>query len=65
MHIGSLRTAAYAYALAKAFTDFYQQCPVLQAEPVTQAARLALVAAAKQVLHTSLGLLGLQAPDNM
>ena len=60
-----LHMANYAYALAKAFTDFYQQCPVLQAEPVTQAARLALVAAAKQVLHTSLGLLGLQAPDNM
>ena len=26
-----LHMANYAYALAKAFTDFYQQCPVLQA----------------------------------
>jgi len=57
--------ANYAYTLAKAFTEFYQQCPVLQAEPGTQVARLALVAAAKQVLTTSLRLLGLQAPESM
>jgi arginyl-tRNA synthetase len=60
-----LYMANYAFALAKAFTEFYQQCPVLQAEPGTQAARLALVAAAKQVLSTSLRLLGLQAPESM
>jgi len=60
-----LYMANYAFTLAKAFTEFYQQCPVLQAEPGTQAARLALVAAAKQVLSTSLRLLGLQAPESM
>jgi len=60
-----LYMANYAYTLAKAFTEFYQQCPVLQAEPGTQVARLALVAAAKQVLTTSLRLLGLQAPESM
>ncbi len=60
-----LHMANYAYTLAKAFTDFYQQCPVLQAEPATQASRLALVSAAKQVLGSSLTLLGLQAPDTM
>jgi arginyl-tRNA synthetase len=60
-----LYMANYAYNLAKAFTDFYQQCPVLQAEPDAQAGRLALVAAAKHVLNSSLHLLGLQAPESM
>jgi arginyl-tRNA synthetase len=60
-----LYMANYAYNLAKAFTEFYQQCPVLQAEADMQAGRLALVAAAKQVLSSSLKLLGLQSPESM
>ncbi len=34
--------ANYAYELAKSFNDFYNQCPVLGAEPDVRAARLAL-----------------------
>jgi arginyl-tRNA synthetase len=40
-----------AYELAKAFNDFYTQCPVLQAEEPTKASRIRLVAAAKQALE--------------
>jgi arginyl-tRNA synthetase len=60
-----LYMANYAYSLAKAFTEFYRECPVLQAEPGVRKARLAMVAAARQTLANSLRLLGIQAPRAM
>lgn len=57
--------ANYAYDLAKGFNDFYNQCPVLAAEPDVRAARLALVAAARLCLGTTLRLLGIRAPEVM
>ena len=54
-----------AYDLAKAFNDFYNQCPVLQAEPEVRDMRLRLVAAARQAIANCLWLLGIQAPDVM
>jgi arginyl-tRNA synthetase len=57
--------ANLAYDLAKAFNDFYNTCHVLNAEPSVRAYRLRLVAAAKQVLATSLNLLGIAAPSTM
>ncbi len=58
--------AAYAYELANAFHSFYHAVPVLQSETQDiKNARLRLVAAAKQVLATSLRLLDIQAPDVM
>ena len=57
--------ANLAYDLAKAFNDFYNTCHVLNAEPYVRAYRLRLVAAAKQVIATSLGLLGINAPFMM
>jgi arginyl-tRNA synthetase len=60
-----LQMANYAYGLAKAFTDFYRDCPVLQAPPEIAATRLILVAAAKQTLANSLRLLGIQSPESM
>ena len=60
-----LLIATYAFELAKAFNDFYNQCPVLSAEADVQAYRLLLVAATKQSLANSLNLLGIEAPDVM
>ena len=60
-----LLIATYAFELAKAFNDFYNQCPVLSAKADIQAYRLVLVAAAKQSLANSLNLLGIEAPDVM
>jgi arginyl-tRNA synthetase len=61
-----LLMAAYAYDLANAFHSFYHATPVLQAEgPAVRHARLRLVAAARQALANSLGLLGIQAPEVM
>jgi len=57
--------ANYAYELAKGFNDFYNQCPVLGAEPELRAARLALVRAARRCLGNTLRLLGIRAPEVM
>jgi len=57
--------ANLAFDLAKAFNDFYNTCQVLNAEPKVRAYRLRLVAAAKQVIATSLNLLGIEAPNMM
>ena len=61
-----LVVATYAYDLANAFHSFYHSVPVIQAESAeVQAARLRLVAAAKQVLANALRLLVIQAPEVM
>ncbi len=57
--------ATYAYDLAKAFNDFYTQCPVLQAEESVRNFRLRLTAATRQALANSLTLLGITAPQAM
>ena len=54
-----------AYEIARAFTDFYNACPVLKAEPQVRDFRLRLVAAAKQTLANALTLLGITAPEVM
>jgi len=55
----------YAYDLAKAFNDFYTNCPVLSAKDEVRTFRLRLVAATKQTIINSLGLLGIQVPEIM
>jgi arginyl-tRNA synthetase len=57
--------ANLAFDLAKAFNDFYNTCQVLNADPGVRAYRLRLVAAAQQVMASSLGLLGIRAPSVM
>ena len=55
-----------AFALARAFNDFYDRCPVLAAEdPQVRDFRLRLVAATKQTLANALHLLGIEAPEVM
>ena len=56
----------YAQELATAFHDFYEKCRVVDDDnPDLSKARLKLVAAAKSVLATTLGLMGMSAPDRM
>ena len=57
--------AAYAYELAKAFNDFYNQCQVLKVEGDLRDSRLALVQATRVCLEKTLNLLGIQAPQVM
>lgn len=60
-----LQIANLAYDLAKAFSNFYNQCPVLQAEEGVRNSRLRLVAASRQAIKNALSLLGIQAPEAM
>jgi arginyl-tRNA synthetase len=60
-----LQITNLAYELARAFNDFYDTCPVLKAEPEVRAARLRLVAAARQAIANALALLGITAPEVM
>ena len=63
------RVARYLEELASAYHRFYDSCRVLPVgdEPVSElhGARLALCAAARQVLANGLGLLGVSAPERM
>jgi len=57
--------ASLAYELARSFSDFYTECPVLQAEEPVRSGRLRLVAAARQAIANALALLGITAPEAM
>jgi arginyl-tRNA synthetase len=59
------RLCGYLYELARAYSVFYEECPVLTAEPDVRASRLALCAVSLAVLVEGLGLLGIEAPDRM
>jgi arginyl-tRNA synthetase len=59
------RLCTYLFDTAKAFTDFYENCPVLSAEADVRANRLALCRLAAATLHDGLDLLGIAAPDRM
>ena len=56
----------HAFALAQAFSGFYNNCPILQ-EPNAEvrASRLALAAATLRQLELALELLGVSTPDRM
>jgi arginyl-tRNA synthetase len=61
----TLQITNHAYELAKAFNDFYRNCPVIQADPAVRVFRLRLVAATRQSIANLLRLLGIQAPEVM
>jgi len=58
-----LLIANYVFDLARAFNEFYRDCPVLTAPSPIREGRLALVAAARQTLANALQLLGIPAPE--
>jgi len=55
----------HLYSLARDFSAFYEQCPVLKAEGASRRARLLLCWATARQLARGLGLLGITAPDRM
>ncbi len=59
------RLAGYLYALAQAFTAFYESCPVLKSEGEVRASRLALSDLTAKTLARGLSLLGIRAPERM
>jgi arginyl-tRNA synthetase len=60
------RLCAYLFDLASLFTTFYEECPVLKAEPASlRASRLALCALTLDALTLGLTLLGVPIPERM
>ena len=60
------RLCAYLFDVASLFTTFYEECPVLKAEPESlRARRLALCALTLRVLTEGLDLLGVPVPEQM
>jgi len=58
--------AQYLLELARTFSEFYHSSPVLQeTDEQTKKARLLLVDCTRQVLKNGLGLLGIEAPEEM
>jgi arginyl-tRNA synthetase len=55
----------YLYELAGYFTSFYENCPVLKAEPVERASRLALCDLTARVLKQGLESLGIEVLEQM
>jgi arginyl-tRNA synthetase len=60
------KLASFLFETASAFTTFYEQCPVLQADdPAVRDSRLALSALTLRVLLCGLNLLGIPVPERM
>jgi arginyl-tRNA synthetase len=60
------RLCAYLFEVASLFTTFYEECPVLKAEPESlRVSRLALCALTLDVLTMGLDLLGVPVPERM
>jgi arginyl-tRNA synthetase len=60
------RLCNHLYALARAFTDFYESCPVLGADtPAQRGNRLTLCRLTAATLRQGLELLGLTAPERL
>ena len=60
-----LLIANYSFEVARAFSNFYNKCPVLSADEKIKDFRLRLVAGTKQVIINSLNLLGIKVPEVM
>jgi len=59
------KLCTYVYDLATDFTAFYERCPVLKADEPVRSSRLALADLAARTLAHALGLLGIDAPEQM
>ncbi len=55
----------YLIDLAQAFNEFYHSCQVISDDKKVMNARLSLVNSTRQVLSNGLGLLGIEAPEEM
>ncbi len=64
-HFEPHRLCDHIYSLARAFSSFYEACPVLKADEPTRSHRLALAALTARQLARGLDLLGIAAPERM
>ena len=59
------RLTSYLFELATTFTTFYERVPVLRADDAARASRLVLADLTARALALGLGLLGIEAPEQM
>jgi arginyl-tRNA synthetase len=59
------RLCGYLFTLAKAYTEFFESCPVRKAEPPQRANRIALCQLTGRTLAAGLDLLGIEAPGRL
>ncbi|MEM1333690.1 MAG: DALR anticodon-binding domain-containing protein, partial [Actinomycetota bacterium] len=59
------KLCTYVYDLAAAFSTFYDACPILKSDEPVRTSRLALADLTARVLERALGLLGIDAPEEM
>jgi arginyl-tRNA synthetase len=59
------KLCTYLFDLAQDLTAFYEHCPVLKADEPTRTSRLALCDVTARTLALGLGLLGIDAPEQM
>ncbi|RJQ81312.1 arginine--tRNA ligase [Amycolatopsis panacis] len=59
------RLCTYLYDTARAFSGFYESCPILTAAPDLRDSRLVLVLLTSRVLTLGLSLLGIEAPERL
>ena len=59
------RLTAYLYALASAFSTFYEACPVLRSAPGVRESRLSLCERTAETLREGLDLLGIRTPERL
>lgn len=59
------KIAEYLHTIAELYHRFYQECPILKAEPDIRTARLWLSVATRQVLQNGFRILGISAPESM
>ena len=65
-HLAPSKLCLYLFELAQTFTTFYEGCPVLKApDAATMASRLELCELTASVLRLGLGVLGIEAPEQM
>jgi len=55
----------YLHTVAERYHKFYQECPILKAEPEIRTARLELSLTVRQVLRNGFRILGISAPESM
>jgi arginyl-tRNA synthetase len=59
------KLGTYLYDISSSFSSFYENCPILKAEPEIRQSRLVLAALTSRVLTLGLSLLGIEAPTRL
>ena len=64
-HCAPYKIALYTIALARGFHAFYEHCPILNAPPAIQNARLFILDKVKSTMQTCFSIMGISAPESM